>query len=315
MSLNPGRSFSVSLLVGFSLWLLVTAGSVRPVGADGWDPARVSWEQLLFEASSSLGRVAARVELGLPAAEDMKLDPGDGGQGPLLLPEQGTVLLLSAGIDASLLLQRKHWTGRVWFLAEQGSALQRTRVKPGREGSLKLFRYGRDGVYRKRFDPKGRKEATLPPEEWSRIKTSFYPYATGSSRCEQVLDPLTLLYVLSVIDWSAETELEFCLFNKKGLYLARLKNEGRERTKVAFWEQRGASNQPVEREVDAWNVLLTSRPLDPVSKDLDPFEFLGFESEVRILLGVESGVPLRLTGEIPSVGLLTLNLTKAVLIR
>ena len=155
----------------------------------------------------------------------------------------------------------------------------------------------------------------MPPEQWSRVKNSFYPYVTNKTRCERVIDPLTLLYALSVTDWSGPGALELCLFNKQGLYLARLKNEGGERLKTAFLEQRGESIRTVEREVDARRIRLTSRPLDPEAKDLDPFEFLGFEGEVQILLEAESGIPLRLTGEIPSVGPVELNLTKAGLAR
>ena len=287
------------------------AGSVL---AEGQAPRRVSWEQLSFAASNSLGQVEAEIELMPQLEQDLELEPTGGTHGPVLLPKQ-PVLLLRAAVDARFLFQRKRWNGQVWFLADSGSALQRIRLKPGKQGSLKLFRYGRDGVYRKRIEPRGREEADLPPEQWGRVKRSFYPYPEDRAGCPRVLDPLALLHTLSATDWSAGSELEFCVFNKQGLYLVRLQSQGRERVQTGFQLQQGKSIRLVEQQVDAWKVSLTSRALHPESGDLDPFEFLGFEGDVQLLLEPDLGIPIRLSGEIPAAGPVALDLTKAALSR
>lgn len=307
MNLIPHRSlFFLSLIaLGFCVPASANGDSLEVMEAEA--PRAAPWHRLAFEGEKYFRRVNAEVELRPPGPDDPPLVPADGRHGPVLLPDEQEVLFLYTRIDADAL--GKEWIGQIWFLAERGDALQRIRFKPGDDGSFKRYRYGQDGVYRKRAEPKDRTEARLPPAQWTDVRDSFYPHHHGTTACEPVVDPATLLYILTTTDWSDEEEREYCVFNKQGLHRAQLKRTGTERVRASFRQGQGDSNQTIDREFDTWKIRLTSRPLGPDSSDLDPFEFLGFEGELEILLSTESGIPLRLTGAIPRIGEVELNLT------
>ncbi len=285
-----------------------------PVAAAPMDPGKLRWNGLEMKAANSLGEVTVKLRL-KKKADSAALQRSEIEGSPVLESGDRAVLLLSVDISASLLLNRKQWHGQTWVLEQSGAALQRIRFKPGRSGSYKRFRYAEAGVYRKRSEPKGRRETRLPPERWSRIKNSFYPYAPAHRDCPMVSDPLALLYLIPASGLHQGGILELCVFNKHGIYRVTLAADGTEPVKVGFPDQSLPSPGGGVREIAGQRVRLTATPLNPGNENLDPFEFIGLEGEIEFVFDPATGLPLLIRGVLPGAGPSELRLTRVDLVQ
>lgn len=308
---KPGMVVSVALALG-GLWLPASAtGGAEPE----LDPARVAWSRLVFAGQRSVGQVTTAVELKVLTGSDADADLVESPHPPAISPDGARVALMSAQVEAILPFKRKNWTGRTWFRPADGAALQRIRYKPGKDGSNKTFRYSEGGVYRIRAEPRGSREVRRGPERWTDVRASYYPYGASRGGCPTVSDPFVLLYVASAAALSGGDELSACVFNKKGLYRARLKAVGTERVRAHYVEGPGKRGRQVDREAVALKVLLRARPVPGSAGKLEAFEFMGFEGGVEILLDTESGIPLEIRGMLPEIGQLSFRLIEATVNR
>jgi hypothetical protein len=278
------------------------------------DPGKLHWNGLEMKTANSAGEVVLKVRLEKEAdAAALQKVEVDGS--PVLEPGDSAVLLLSVDISASFLLARKQWRGQTWALEENGAALQRVRFKPGRSGSYKRYRYAEAGVYRKRAEPKGRREARLPPERWSRTKHSYYPYAPAHRDCPMVSDPLALLYLIPAVGLHQGGRMELCVFNKHGIYQVTLQAVDTEPVKVGFPDPTSPSPEQGVREISGQRIRLTAQPLNPDNENLDPFEFIGLEGDIEFVFDPASGLPLLVRGLLPGAGASELRLTSADLVQ
>jgi hypothetical protein len=169
----------------------------------------------------------------------------------------------------------------VWFSAAGVSPLERRRDKIGKGANRKIFRFLADGVRRLRIEPDGRSEAKLAPDQWSNVQELFFPYGPARADCAVLSDP-NILFVIAAAGAVTAEPLELCVFNKQAIYRVRLSAEPGE-TLEADYREIGQAFPP---EVEGVNV--------------DPFEFFEMRGEIEIDLDAESGLPLRVSGEIGS---------------
>ncbi|HHH38322.1 MAG TPA: hypothetical protein ENK50_01940 [Sedimenticola sp.] len=277
------------------------------------DPGRLGWTRLEMKAVNPVGEVTVEVRLEKGAGNDGLRLPEAGGS-PVIEPGERKILRLDMDIRASFLLKRKQWRGGAWVLQGNGAALQRVRLKAGRSGSYKRYRYAERGVYRLRSEPKGRRESRLPPERWSRARHAYYPLAPAAEGCEMVSDPLALLYLIPASGLLAGGERTFCIFNKHDVYRVTLVAAGLEPVRVGYPDPAaGADAGQGPRNIQGRRVRLTARPLDPGNRNLDPFEFIGLEGDVEFVFDPATGIPLLVRGVLPGAGESELRLVRAEL--
>lgn len=276
-------------------------------------PPGISWQELVFHARQLLGGVDARIQLRRenPPAPDLK-DPGNE-YDPPLLPGAEDVYLLTTDIEARFLTARKNWSGQAWFLDDNGAGLQRIRFKPGQDGSYKLYRYTRDGVYRERAEPASRSEAEGPPQDWTHVRRSFYSFRTSGQTCTTIADPYALLYLIAKADLDQPFRQALCMFNKKTLYRVGLRTTGTARLAVQYTEHKQGVSHNREKTVSAVRVVVSVTPLELENHDREAFEFLGLEGGLALLIDPASGIPLQIRGDVPGTGGMEFNLTEVTL--
>lgn len=284
-----------------------------------FDPERVRWSRLLFQASHGLTSARSEVSLAPVAAAGLKSSLLTDAGGPLPPLPDADAMLMTATIGMSSKLPfvgDKVWETRVWFLPGTASALQRTRTKIGEDADGKAFRYLANGVRRLRFKPESPGDGEERPESWTTVKSAFYPYGPARAECPDVSDPSLLLYVLSALNLSAgDPPLELCVFNKKTLYHVELRAVAATHLPVRYTRRRGTDEEPVEQEVGVLTITISSRPLQPAEQEPEPFEFFEMRGDIQVSYDPVSGLPVQVRGTVNNVGEATFHLVGADVVR
>ncbi len=315
MKASPSRISTFLLIFVVSTTLGAMPSPAQCGSAGDFDPNSLSWRRLVFEGKQAMGKARTQIQLEALTAEEAATALIESPHGGVEIPENADVFRISADIKVKLLFERKKWKGWVWFLPDEGTALQRVRHKPGKGASDKRLRYGPDGVYRRRAEPKNKREAELGADDWTKVWNAFYGYGKGRTGCGRISDPLVLFYVVSTVGMSEGYEFAVCVFNKKELYRVVLQGAGTERLEVDFTEKRGGrSINRVKRRLDALKIRLRPRLQDPGPKEPEAFEFMGLTGDLQILLDPQTGIPVGVKGELPVVGKTQFKLTEVTLI-
>lgn len=308
---------AVRVFLAFVLVLLLAGAPLRPGGLAASDPAldtdRVAWSRLVYEASTTL--VGGDVEITLapvaPADLAAALIAGSDDAAGEMAPEDD-VLLMTTTITIEDV--GKTFRTEVWFRPDDAAALQRRRDKQAKEGSRKVLRYQADGVFRLRADPRDGSEAGLPPEDWTDLRSKFFPFGPDRQACPAPSDPAVLLVLASAGAVSAERRhFELCVFNKKALYRADLDLTDAAPLPVDYLAVGPEGSTAVAGDEAVWKVALGATPLATGGLEHDPFELFEMQGDMAIFVARESGLPVKVSGTIPNFGAMDFLLREATL--
>jgi hypothetical protein len=284
----------------------VAAAAAGPSGCAGSD-AGLPWRSLELVSEGVLTRVTTRAELEKVAASAVlaRLIEAPGreprqpsGERVAVLTVQSDIRMLAGGFETK---------SRLWFDPGDGSPLQLSRTRRGRDDYEKIYRFTDGGVYRVRRTPDGPREAKLPPARWSLVKESYYPLSGQDKGCAGLLESSQLLYVLSASPPpAAATPREYCVFDRQALYRVRVVQTARESAKTAYVDTAGHARRPDEARVDAYRLGLSAG--GGGDEDEPAFSFLGLQGDIRILLSATERLPLRVGGKVPGFGSVELEL-------
>jgi len=284
-----------------------------------FDPEKVRWSRLLFQASKALTSARSEVSLAPVAAAGLKSSLLADADGPLQPEPDADAMLMTATIGMSSELpfvDDKVWETQVWFLPGSASALQRTRTKIGEDPESKKFRYLAEGVRRLRLKPETPGDGEQRPESWTTVKSAFYPYGPARAECPDVSDPSLLLYVLSAVNLSpGGPPLELCVFNQKTLYHVELRAVAAPHLSVRYTRRRGTVEEPVEQEIGVLSITISSRPIAPAEQEPEPFEFFEMRGDIEVSVDPASRLPVQVRGTVNKVGEATFHLVEADLVR
>jgi hypothetical protein len=305
--------------VVFSLWLLlccslygVAAQAQSPLRLQ-YDPGRVPWTELSFHAKNFWVEVSTDVQLiSLPAAEVEAL---------LLLSPKGTPLKPATTQVAQMTINttidpkfRSSVTiyNRIWFNSTDASAVGRIRMRRGEDDFKKIYRFTDRGVFRHQLEPKDKKEAALDPEKWTDIKDSFFPYELGLLGCGVATERSLLIYILSASAISEMNKtLSLCVFGKRQLHRVRLQQEGTYPISVSLIAKSQTKEIRTAEKVNAIKIAISAEPMKSDLNEVENFSFLGLHNDIAIYLDPSRFLPLRVTGIIPTLGEVELNLREA----
>jgi len=274
------------------------------------DPKRVPWVKLSYRVKNFLAEVTAQVQLvSLPTAE-VKAALIKSPRGiPIKTwrPESNriTVHYMVDSIFKSPVKTINH----VWFNPKDATALGRIRLRRGNDDYKKVYRFTEQGVFRHRRKPKDQQEISKPPEKWTDVKDTFYPYDLGQLGCPNVTERMVLIYIASAAELSKSMQpLSFCVFGRRQLFHVRFKPEGFHSLKVDFIEKDQQSKIRRQGEVEALKITLEVQPLASDLAKIEDFSFLGFQEDIAIFIDSASDLPIQLSGKIPKVGNVTIKL-------
>ena len=192
---------------------------------------------------------------------------------------------------------------RVWFSPNEAAALQRIRLRQGKEKWEKTYRWTQSGVYRLRLKPERADEENLPIERWTNKNNSYYPYDLEQSKCSSVSDPSALLYVVSAAGLAVgDKPRHLCVFNKKQLHLVQFQAEKSQLLQINYLEKSQPGETRRKGEAEVLKVSFTTRSLFADETEAEPFSFMGLKGDFDIFIDKVSRIPVRISGKIPGFG-------------
>ncbi len=278
-----------------------------PVVAASAELATPSWSRARFEAAIAVAKGSVEVDV-KPAPRPRLMD---GAKGQPIPATGKSVMLATVEIQARMPFKSKQWIGNVWFDRASGSALQRVRLKVGKDGNRKTYRFGQKGVDRVVARPRNSSEKKLKADQWTDIRHRYLPHPASRSDCAVVSDPLMLIFSVAHVSGDGTETESLCAFNKKTLYHVTLTSEGTEELDANHVLKTDTGTVKVNGPLSASRVLISATPVDPAAPEQDPFEFLGLEGEVRVWVDAAAGLPLAVEGKLPDVGPARFVLTEA----
>lgn len=308
------NSFAIVCLV----LLLIPGLSAKLCQAQSTDSAdsmsaRVSWHRLFFKADSFFGKVKTEVRLAVLPAKEAADHLIDVPQAAALQPSGATIISITVDSNIDPLFGSDEIIGtQSWFDPNGAAALQRIRLRQGKEKWQKRYRFTPKGVFRLRLKPKDLKEESLPLDQWTKIRNHFYSYGDSGLKCDQILEPASLLYIASANDvTTAQYPFSLCVFNKKQLHEVRLRVHGFRRQMMDYKEVSPDNNIVKKKgEIKTVKISMTSGPLVGSTEEAEKFSFLGLQGEIELLLHPASRIPLQISGRIAPMGRLDFKLQK-----
>ena len=287
---------------------LIAAQSPPPV----FDRSEVHWNRLAFKSNNFLGNVTTRVVLKELPADEAKSMLIPSPQGEALQPSGAGVLhlIINSAVDP-LFGSDELLVSRIWFSPQEATALQRIRLRKGREQWEKTYRWTRNGVYRLRLKPEGDAEEELPLERWTNRKNSFYAYDLEPSKCSSVSEPSALLYVVSAAGLTVGDQPRYlCVFNKKQLHLVQFQAKRSQLIRVNYIEKSQQGETRRTGQVEVLKISFTTRSLFADKTEAEPFSFLGLKGNFDIFIEKTSRLPVQISGNIPGFGNVASKLEK-----
>ncbi len=276
------------------------------------DADKVLWNHLSYRAKSIFGKVTTDIHLmAVPVEEVADLlitDPA----GEALQPSGATIFTLTVysninplfGSDVILKTQS-------WFDPTDTGALQRIRLRQGKKKWQRSYRFTKKGVFRLKIKPKDSREESLTLDQWTQIRNHFYLYGDKGIGCPQILEPASLLYIVSAINLTtAQNPLNLCVFNKKQLHLVKISIGGTQSLKVDYIEKRGDSQIRVDNKIDTIKISFQPSSLSPTDMEPEEFSFLGLKGNFDIFIDKTSRIPVLLSGRIATFGNVDIRLQK-----
>jgi hypothetical protein len=277
---------------------------------------RVSWSDLSFHAKHLLVEVSTDIQLRSLRASDLDavlLKSPKGNPIRVMTPEPAQITINTT--ITPRLRSPVNIYNRIWFNPADASALGRIRLRRGEDDFKKNYRFTDQGVFRHRIEPRNKKETSLDPEKWTDVKDSFYPYNQARLGCSGVSERSLLIYILSTGAFSRNYDsLSLCVFGKRQLHRVQLRKEGTQPIQFNYIEK---SHQVVTRRKEgamkALKVDITAEPIDSGQEVAETFSLLGFHKNISIYIHPTTGLPIQISGFIPSIGKAELKLNSVQL--
>ena len=301
-------------LTGFgmilNLLIFVGATAAQSQTALASDPHQVLWARLGFEAKRILSSVRIEVDLKSLSASGAETELIASQRGDPVQPASAGVYYLKVdrtiepAIGKTVKLQ-----DRIWFNPDNAAAIQRIRLRRGKDDSKKTYRYTRQGVFRLRNEPKDEKEARLEPEEWTDRRENFYPFDAQASDCTVVKDPAVLLYLVSTAAMIQKTDpVSLCIFGKKKVHHILLRRDGVQALDVEYQKTSSANEISRKGMVEAVKFILEAQPEESGTDRGEDFAFLELKKKIIFYVDPVSRMPLRIIGSTAVAGRMELNL-------
>jgi hypothetical protein len=147
------------------------------------------------------------------------------------------------------------------------------------------------------------------------VRNHFYPYGDYGSECAQILEPASLLYIVSAIDLSLirTKSLNLCVFNKKQLHGVEMHMAGLKPIQVHYAEI-AAENEILKRdEIETIKISFKTRSLAGPDQEAEAFSFLGLNGDFDVYIEKASRIPVQVSGRVAAFGNVDIRLQKVVM--
>ncbi len=263
----------------------------------GLRPGQVPWSRLELLASRFPFSARSTVDLSIVPAAGVSLRQTT--EGKAITPGAEIVQL---GYQADLFGQS--FRTKLWMQPETAAALQYETVDSGRRQRHRVLRFTERGVALWTVRPAAGEEGK-PLSGWTDRSEGFRPYEPLV--LGPVVDPLGLLYVVAAADLTG-TGLDLVGLAGRELVGVKLLPKPLVTVSADYLARDGKSEKRCKGKFRAWPVEIRPEPLANGDADLD---FLGLSSDIEVLVGEKSHLPLLITGRARRLGNVTIRLRSA----
>jgi len=271
----------------------------------------VNWISLRYAANRFGVSLSTTLELAESSRQEMQTPPYAAFRDDPFQIVAGSVMRLDIHAHAETAFDSYNTEGQAWFAPATLAVLQRDRLKPGPEGSRKIYRFAGDGAFRIRLEPNGRDEGRHSSASWTKIKQNFYPYDLHAAGCDLVTSPELLLYRASSRD-PVNGGIPLCVFVDDALYRVWIESRGEAPLPVDYVVKTGAAAHEVSGNRKTRKLSLRIEPITP-GADPAAFELLELRGTIAIYLDADNRLPVLVTGERAGAGELDIGLVEAVI--
>lgn len=271
----------------------------------------VNWVSLRYAASRFGVSLSTTLRLASSSLQDMEVPPYAALRDVPFQTAPDGVLRLDVQAHAESALNSYETQGQVWFVPGSLAVLQRERLKPGVDGSRKMYRFAPGGASRIRLAPDGREEGRQSPLDWTRLKRSFYPYDLAAAGCRLVTTPELLLYLATTPE-AINGDTPHCVFVDDALYRVWLVPGGEAPRSVDYVLKTGAGTRTLDGDRPTLKFALRVEPVTP-GGDPERFELLELRGAIAIYLDAATRLPVLITGERAGAGELDVSLVEAAM--
>lgn len=272
------------------------------------DPERVRWSALEFSASKLL--LSAKAEV------TARVVPAAAVTGRLLATPAGEAV--RPAHDVLEMTYRASGFGRastttLWADPGTGAMLQQVTLDTSGRLRERTYRFTDSGAYHYTRRPADRREDALAPATWTDLSEGMRAYPDEVAG-QPVTGATVLLWLAAAADLAHSGDrLEVLAFSRRRVSRVTLEVTGYRAASIDFTEQRPA-DQPRRRrgKVEAIALRINGRPADAAADD-EPFELLGLQGDLELLLDAATRTPLQLRGRVRIAGDVTVRLRRAIL--
>jgi hypothetical protein len=284
---------------------------LRAAAVTGAVPPQVNWTSLHYAASRFGVNLSTTLELVHSSREEMQAPPYSAFRNKPFQIDPDSVMRLDLHAHAETMLDSYNTEGHAWFAPGSLAILQRDRLKPGPDGSRKLYRFASTGAFRIRLEPNDRDEGRHASASWTKIRQNFYPYDLQAAGCKQVTSPELLLYRASSRD-PVNGGIPLCVFVDDALYRVWLESHGEAPRPVDYVVKTGTSVHKVSGNRKTRKLSLRVEPITP-GADPAVFELFELRGDIAIYLDVGNRLPVLITGERAGISELGVALVEATI--
>ncbi len=286
--------------------LLPLVMATLPVdGGQAYDPDRIGWSRLEFEASKFF--ITARSEV------DLSSHPNQVVKAELIAPD-GARPLQAADAESYLIAIRTRLLSqesqvRFWFEPGDIQALQRSELSLSKKRQRhRTYRYAADGVYAQTLRPEAG-EGERSHSAWSDIETEYIPFPEDLDGGVVVTEAASLLYALPAagLDRPGDSVLIY-VYSHGHVSPVDITVEAKEQIDVDYVEVSSQGERHVQDQAEALRIAL--RPRAARGPERTDFKLLGLEGDIDFYLDPETRAPLLMTGRIKIAGSVRLHLRR-----
>ena len=287
--------------------LISPAAQGTDIRLDQIDPGRVQWHQVEFRAKKLGFSADTGIEFTTVSAAEAGRELVEMSEGTGLAPSSD-VLLMTVSSKG---LGRDSRT-RLWIDPEDTAAYQREQVDSGKKARYRAVRFSDRGVATTTRRPNSGEE-TKDNQQWTNASAGYAAFPHWAGTDLTVAESLSVFYVLSAAPFEKQGDrVQVPTFSKNNLLLLELTLMGRQKVKVDYIEQSGSAERRVKGSVEALEILVDAKHLDPDSNEAH-MEFMGLGGDITILLDPTTRVPLEVSGKVKVAGNVKIRLQRAVL--
>ncbi len=290
-------------------YLMPALLAAATVASAGYDPDRVAWSRLEFQATKFFLTARSEVELTTrPSSEAVSelLAPGGAQKGRGLAPRGAE----SGVLDIRTRILSRDSRVRFWFDPGDARALQRSSHDTSKKKLRhRTYRYTRGGVFSHTLRPADG-EDQRPYSGWSRVDDHFVGVAPAGG--PPVTEAAGLLYLLPAGDFHAPGDQQrLRVYTRGRVREVDVKVVGKEHITVDYVEISGVGERAVDGKIETLRIAV--RPRVGAGEDSGDFKLLGLEGDIDIYVEPKTRVPLLVSGKVEIAGTVRLRLRRAVL--